>query len=97
MASQKVPILGSDGEPLCLETVLIVIAGPGLIMLNLPSGETVKILPATGSFGGSVVMVALVMGTIVVAGGRSEDILTAPREVYGDTARLEIVVSIGEQ
>ncbi|TGO28115.1 hypothetical protein BPAE_0032g00580 [Botrytis paeoniae] len=52
---------------------------------------------ATGNFGGGVVMAALVMSTIVVAGGRSEDILTAPREVYGDIERLEILVSIGEQ
>lgn len=56
-----------------------------------------KILPATGSFGGSVVMVALVMGTILITDGRSEDIPTAPRETYSDTARLEIAVSIGEQ
>ncbi|KAF7894194.1 hypothetical protein EAF00_007708 [Botryotinia globosa] len=34
---------------------------------------------------------------MVVTDGRREDILTASREFYSDTARLEIVVSLDEQ
>ncbi|TEY47297.1 hypothetical protein BOTCAL_0308g00040 [Botryotinia calthae] len=68
---------------------------------NHPPGEILRRVPVPGSFGGVVMTGALVMDTTVVAGGRSgcgsEDILTASREVYGDTENFEIVVSIGNQ
>ncbi|GKT64022.1 alcohol dehydrogenase GroES domain-containing protein [Colletotrichum tofieldiae] len=47
----------------------------GLRDVNLTAGETVLISPATGSFGGAAVHVALAMGARVIAMGRNEKVL----------------------
>ncbi|GKT90212.1 alcohol dehydrogenase GroES domain-containing protein [Colletotrichum tofieldiae] len=47
----------------------------GLRDVNLIAGETVLISPATGSFGGAAVHVALAMGARVIAMGRNEKVL----------------------
>ena len=56
----------------------------GLRDVDVQPGETVLVAPATGSFGGSAVHVALAMGANVVAMGRNEEVL---RELEGVAKR----------
>ncbi|KAK7749334.1 hypothetical protein SLS62_008185 [Diatrype stigma] len=53
----------------------------GLRDVNLIAGETVLISPATGSFGGAAVHVALAMGARVIAMGRNEKVLGELRDL----------------
>ncbi|KAI9715797.1 MAG: hypothetical protein M1828_000702 [Chrysothrix sp. TS-e1954] len=59
-------------DDLCCFPTLLVPYG-GLRDINLQSGETVVISPATGQFGGAAVIVALAMGARVIAMGRNPD------------------------
>lgn len=60
------------------------IAYGGLRDVDVWPGETVLVAPATGSFGGAAVHVALAMGANVVAVGRNEEVL---RELEGAARR----------
>ncbi|KAI8631193.1 alcohol dehydrogenase GroES domain-containing protein [Xylariaceae sp. FL1651] len=59
----------------------LVIPYGGLRDINLISGETVIIAPATGNFGGAAVHVALAMGARVIAMGRNEEILSELKDL----------------
>lgn len=61
----------------------LAVAFGGLDTAQLRPGETVIIAPATGSFGGAAVHVALALGAQVVALGRNKTTLQA-LEVLGD-------------
>lgn len=60
--------------------------------IDVQAGETVIIAPATGSFGGAAVLVALAMGARVIAMGRN---LEAPRDVAVTSERIEAVPITG--
>lgn len=47
----------------------------GLRSIDVRAGETVLIAPATGTFGGAAVRVALAMGARVIAAGRQKEVL----------------------
>ncbi|MCJ1305447.1 hypothetical protein MMC08_008261 [Hypocenomyce scalaris] len=62
--------------------------------INIKASETVIVAPATGSFGGAAVSVALAMSARVIAMGRNLDALTklaargariSPVQITGDT------------
>lgn len=53
----------------------LLVAYGGLRDIDVRPGELVLIAPATGSFGGAAVHVALALGADVIAMGRNEDIL----------------------
>ncbi|KAI4214937.1 MAG: hypothetical protein LQ351_002652 [Letrouitia transgressa] len=53
----------------------------GLRELNVQAGETVIVAPATGSFGGAAVRVALALGARVIAAGRNLDKLKNIAEI----------------
>lgn len=59
----------------------------GLRDLNVQAGDTVIIAPATGSFGGAAVQVAVAMGLRVVAGGRN---LEALKKIAATSDRISI-------
>lgn len=61
--------------------------------INIQAGETVIIAPATGSFGGAAVLVALAMGARVIAMGRN---LEALKKVAARSDRVEIVPTTGD-
>lgn len=65
----------------------------GLRDVNLTAGETVLIAPATGSFGGAAVHVALAMGARVIAMGRNEKVLAELRDLA--PGRVETVKLTG--
>ena len=66
----------------------------GLIDVDLKPGETIVVTPATGSFGGSAVQVALAMGAgKVIAMGRNEDALRRLHEL--DPTRVKTVRMTG--
>lgn len=65
----------------------------GLRDIDLKAGETVIVRPATGSFGGAAVMVALAMGARVIAMGRN---LEALKEIAKLSDRIGIVHSTGD-
>lgn len=64
---------------------LLTLAVPfgGLDAVHVRPGETVVVAPATGSFGGAAVHVALALGARIIAMGRNEAIL-ADLEAMGD-------------
>lgn len=47
----------------------------GLRSVNVRAGETVLVVPATGTFGGAAVRIALAMGAKVIAAGRRTEVL----------------------
>ncbi|KAI4165531.1 MAG: hypothetical protein LQ342_000943 [Letrouitia transgressa] len=53
----------------------------GLRDLNVQAGETIIVAPATGSFGGAAVRVALALGARVIAAGRNLDKLKSIAEI----------------
>lgn len=59
-------------------------------------GETVVIGPATGSFGGAAVELALLSGARVIMLGRSEGTLKTMRERLGSPEKLQYVAMSGE-
>ncbi|KAH8816726.1 chaperonin 10-like protein [Xylogone sp. PMI_703] len=58
------------------------VAYGGFKGINLQAGETVVIAPATGSFSGAAVDVAVAMGARVIAMGRNVEILKKLQSVY---------------
>lgn len=83
------------GYSIDLLVYLLVLAVPygGLRGINLRAGEIVVIAPATGSFGGAAVLVALAMGARVIAMGRNVDAL---REIKATSERVEVVPITGD-
>lgn len=67
----------------------------GLIDVGLEPGEICIICPATGTFGGAAVDVALAMGAVVVAAGRNEQALKALSTKVANP-RLKTVVLTGD-
>lgn len=84
--------LGYTLESLLYITVLLVPFG-GLRDINLQAGETVIVAPATGSFGGAAVVMALAMGARVIAMGRNVDAL---KKVAALSERVEVVPITGD-
>lgn len=84
--------LGYQIEDLAYISALLVPYG-GLSDIGLKAGETVIISPATGSFGGAAVLVALAMGARVIAMGRNIDALNRIRRV---SDRIETVPITGD-
>jgi hypothetical protein len=84
--------LGYDLESLQYIATLLVPYG-GLRDINLQAGETVIVAPATGSFGGAAVMVALAMGARVIAMGRKVDAL---RRIATLSDRVAVVPITGD-
>lgn len=72
--------LGYKIDDLAYISALLVPYG-GLSNIGLKAGETVIISPATGSFGGAAVLVALAMGARVIAMGRNIDALNRIRQI----------------
>ena len=81
-----------------LQSLMIVYGG--LRDVDVRAGEVVLVAPATGSFGGAAVSVALALGAGVIALGRNGEVL---RELEGDTrraypgGRISTVVMTGEE
>jgi D-arabinose 1-dehydrogenase-like Zn-dependent alcohol dehydrogenase len=67
---------------LCYITTLMVPTG-GLSDLDIKPGQRIVIAPATGSFGGAAVTMALAMGARVIAAGRNEAQLKAMETILG--------------
>lgn len=88
--------MGYTINDLCYIPTLMVPMG-GLVDLNIKPGQSVVVAPATGSFGGAAVHMALALGAKVVAAGRNEDQLKTMAGVlgplYGD--RLTTVKLVG--
>ena len=84
--------LGYRMEDLVYIAVLLVPYG-GLRDIKLETGETVIVSPATGSFGGAAVKVALAMGARVIAMGRNVDAL---RGIAVSFERVEAVPITGD-
>jgi len=73
-----------------------VAAGPLLETANLQPGETIIIGPASGTYSGAAVEIALALGANVVALGRSEEKLAKMRAALGHSKRFQTVVMTGE-
>jgi len=84
--------LGYQLESLLYIATLLVPYG-GLRDINLLAGETIIIAPATGSFGGAAVHVALAMGARVIAMGRNVDTL---QRINALSERVEVVPITGD-
>ena len=84
--------LGYSVEELAFLGVLLVPYG-GLRDIDLKSGETVVISPATGQFGGGAVLVALAMGARVIAMGRNKEAL---ERLSAHSDRIETVPITGD-
>ena len=69
------------------------VAYGGLKDISLLAGETIIVAPATGTFGGGAVVVALAMGARVVAAGRNESVL---KKIKALSDRVEVVKLTGE-
>jgi threonine dehydrogenase-like Zn-dependent dehydrogenase len=52
---------------------LMMVSFGGLADIDIKSGETIVIAPATGAFGGAAVVIALAMGARVIAMGRNKE------------------------
>jgi NADPH:quinone reductase-like Zn-dependent oxidoreductase len=86
--------LGYKLEDLNFLTTLLVPYG-GLKDIKLQVGQTVIIAPATGSFGGAAVLVALAMGARVIAVGRNASALASLKKKVPMPDRLETVQLTG--
>lgn len=84
--------LGYEVERLAYISTLLVPYG-GFRDIRLQAGETVIVAPATGTFGGSAVQVALAMGARVIAMGRNEEKL---KRIAGISERVEVVPITGD-
>ena len=84
--------LGYKIEDLAFVSSLLVPYG-GLRDIDLKAGETVIVAPATGTFGGAAVLVALAMGARVIAMGRN---LEALKAVAISSDRVKIVPITGD-
>jgi NADPH:quinone reductase-like Zn-dependent oxidoreductase len=83
--------------PADLATVFpyLVAAGPLIESAKLQAGETVIIGPASGSYSGACVEMALALGANVVALGRSSSKFANMLESLGHSKRLQCVVMTG--
>jgi threonine dehydrogenase-like Zn-dependent dehydrogenase len=82
--------LGYEMDDLMYMDYLMVPYG-GLRNINLQAGETVVVSPATGGYGGAAVMVAVAMGTRVIAMGRNEaELERLKKHVLGGSPRASI-------
>ena len=82
-------------EELNFITTLLVPYG-GLKDIELQPGQTVIIAPATGSFGGAAVLVALAMGARVIAMGRNTALLANLKKKVPLLDRVETVPATGD-
>jgi NADPH:quinone reductase-like Zn-dependent oxidoreductase len=87
--------LGYKIEDLNFLTTLLVPYG-GLKDIELQPGQTIIIAPATGSFGGAAVLVALAMGARVIAMGRNSTSLANLKKKVPMPDRLETVQFTGD-
>jgi threonine dehydrogenase-like Zn-dependent dehydrogenase len=85
--------LGYKVEQLAFLSRLAVPYG-GLRDINLRAGETVIVAPATGTFGGAAVIVALAMGAKVIAMGRNKEALA---RIAATSDRVSTVQITGDQ
>src|SRR6266536_561953 len=60
----------------------------GLSEIDVKPGQTVIVAPATGSYGGAAVTVAMAMGARVLAAGRNVTKLSGLEVLYGKTGRF---------
>jgi NADPH:quinone reductase-like Zn-dependent oxidoreductase len=69
----------------------------GMADIDLKAGESILVAPATGSFGGAAVVMALALGAFVVAAGRNEEQLKTMKSTLGSLYgnRLACVQLIG--
>ncbi|MCJ1484300.1 hypothetical protein MMC06_004468 [Schaereria dolodes] len=93
-------LLGSvqdGGLGYCIEDLLyistLLVPYGGLHDIDVKSGETVIVTPATGTFGGAAVQVALAMGAKVIAMGRN---LNTLKKIATTHERIEIVQITGD-
>jgi len=84
--------LGYSVEELLALSRLLVPYGE-LADIALKPGETVIVSPATGSFGGAAVQVALAMGARVIAMGRNAEVL---KKIASNHERVEAVPITGD-
>ncbi|KAK7734284.1 hypothetical protein SLS53_007934 [Cytospora paraplurivora] len=82
----KVEELGSISQ--------LIVPYAGLSEIHVKAGDTVLVAPATGSFGGAAVHVALSMGARVIAMGRNEAALLELKQL---SPRLEAVKFTGNE
>ena len=68
----------------------------GLMEIDVRTGDTVIVAPATGYFGGGAVHMALAMGAIVIAAARNEKVLAEMRKTFKSTGRFSTVKLTGE-
>ena len=87
--------LGYRLEDLNFLTTRLVPYG-GLKDIELQPGQTVIVAPATGSFGGAAVLVALAMGARVIAMGRNTTALANLKKKVPMPERLETVQVTGD-
>ncbi|KAM0338625.1 hypothetical protein ACHAPU_011258 [Fusarium lateritium] len=77
--------------------ILYTVAGGAILeMANLTAGQTIVIGPATGSFSGAAVELALLCGDNVIAIGRNEETLISLKEKLSNPDRLKLVVMTGD-
>lgn len=74
--------MGYQIHDLSFITTLMVPTG-GLVDLDIKPGQSVVVAPATGSFGGAAVTMALAMGARVIAAGRNQDQLKSMEGTLG--------------
>jgi D-arabinose 1-dehydrogenase-like Zn-dependent alcohol dehydrogenase len=77
-----------------LQLPVHLVAYGGLRSIGLEPGETVIVAPATGSFSGAAVHVAVAMGARVIAMGRNKEVLEELQKVHGEN-KVKIVVNTG--
>jgi D-arabinose 1-dehydrogenase-like Zn-dependent alcohol dehydrogenase len=87
--------LGYKLDDLNFLTTLLVPCG-GLKDIELQAGQTIIVAPATGSFGGAAVLVALTMGARVIAMGRNTTSLANLKKKVPMPGRLETVQVTGD-
>ena len=84
--------LGYSVEELAYISAMLVPFG-GLSDIGLKPGETIIVAPATGSFGGAAVLVALAMGARVIAMGRNVETLN---KIAAWSEKIEAVPITGD-
>ncbi|KAG9057380.1 hypothetical protein FS842_007081 [Serendipita sp. 407] len=89
--------MGYSIHDLLFITTLMIPFG-GLSDIDVKPGDTVIVAPATGSFGGAAVTMALAMGAKVVAAGRNESQLKAMESLLGGIydGRMATVKLVGD-
>lgn len=78
-----------------LQLPVQLVAYGGLRSIGVQAGETVIVAPATGSFSGAAVHVAVAMGARVIAMGRNKEVLEELQKVHGED-RVKIVLNTGD-